>query len=89
MRDNMILHERKFDFNALAQDVYGGLFEGFSGTENYGFIVWGEPWSPDAWEVSEGFVRKWGFLLQGCTEIFESTNKWRVSRGEEKLFEQS
>jgi hypothetical protein len=37
------------------------------------------------WEVTEGFLRKWGFLLEGCDELIESTNRWRALRGEERL----
>jgi hypothetical protein len=30
-------------------------------------------------------VRKWGFLLRGCGEIIEVTNRWRAVRDEEPL----
>ena len=35
--------------------------------------------------MSEGFVRKWGFLLAGCADVIEFTNRWRDIRGEERL----
>jgi len=50
-----------------------------------GLIVWSNPWEPNGWELTEGFIRKWGFLIQGCTDLFESTNRWRDIRGEERL----
>ena len=48
-------------------------------------IVWGEPWDPRGWEVSTGFLRKWGWILKGCPDILEATNYWRQKRGETKL----
>ncbi|KAF4966422.1 hypothetical protein FZEAL_10660 [Fusarium zealandicum] len=48
-------------------------------------IVWGEPSDLYGWEVSEGFLRKWGWLLRGCPEMIESTNRWRLQRGETRL----
>jgi hypothetical protein len=85
MRDNLILNSGKFDVDDLCCDLVGGLYEGFNDVEGRGIMVWGEPWSQDGWEVSEGFVRKWGFLLKGCRELIEATNRWRESRGEERL----
>jgi hypothetical protein len=48
-------------------------------------IVWGESWDSRAWEANPAFLRKWGFLLRGCSEILEGTNYWREKRGEEGL----
>lgn len=50
-----------------------------------GLIVWGESWDIGAWELTPGFVRKWGLLLDGCEELIEITNRWRATRGEESL----
>jgi hypothetical protein len=48
-------------------------------------VLWGEPWCTTGWEISEGFARKWAFLLDGCNNLIESTNKWREARGDERL----
>ncbi|KAF1998228.1 hypothetical protein P154DRAFT_439486 [Amniculicola lignicola CBS 123094] len=48
-------------------------------------LVWGEPWNAKNWEISPGFLAKWGWLFIGCTELVESTNYWRSKRGEKKL----
>ncbi len=48
-------------------------------------MLWGEPWAEDGWEVSEGFARKWSFLVAGCESLLKSTNKWRELRGESGL----
>ncbi|MCJ1240098.1 hypothetical protein MMC14_008098 [Varicellaria rhodocarpa] len=50
-----------------------------------GWIVWSDPWEFSGWEVTEGFVRKWGWVIQGCYDIIESSNRWRIERGEEPL----
>jgi hypothetical protein len=35
--------------------------------------------------MSEGFAKKWGFVLKGCEEEINATNKWRALRDEEPL----
>jgi len=85
MRDNLILNDGKFDEDDLCCDLVGGLYEGFNDVESRGIMVWGEPWSADGWEVSEGFAKKWGFLLKGCGDLIEATNRWRQRRGESRL----
>ncbi|OTB12062.1 hypothetical protein K445DRAFT_321552 [Daldinia sp. EC12] len=85
MRDNLILNHGRYDEEDLCLDMAGGLYEGFDDIEARGLIVWGEPWSETGWEVTEGFAKKWSFLLKGCRTLIESTNKWRESRGEERL----
>ncbi|KAI0181587.1 hypothetical protein GGR52DRAFT_567807 [Hypoxylon sp. FL1284] len=85
MRDNLILNRGKFDEDELCEDVMGGLWEGFDEVETRGLVVWGEPWSEASWEISEGFVAKWSFLLKGCDTLVEATSRWREARGEERL----
>lgn len=50
-------------------------------------IVWKDPWDPSGWEVTEGFLRKWGFLLRGNGEddMVKATNRWRALRGEDPI----
>jgi hypothetical protein len=49
-------------------------------------LVWGEPYDPSNWEVTEGFIKKWGWVIQGCPDILQSTNKWRAKGGESAIF---
>lgn len=51
-----------------------------------GVLVWRDPWDPSGWEVTESFVRAWGWAVVGCWDLFHSTNKWRELRGEKPLF---
>ena len=85
MRDNMILQAAAIDHDALCEDVLGGLYEGYDDCESRGVLVWGDPWVEEAWEVTEGFIEKWGSLLKGCVVLMESTNRRREARGEDRL----
>lgn len=58
----------------------------YENAEKPSLIVWGESSVPDCWEASVLFIRKWGWLLKGCPEVLESTNRWRQSRGEKSLY---
>lgn len=60
-------------------------FDASESCHDASLIVWGEPWDPRGWEVSTGFLRKWGWILQGCPDILEATNYWRHKRGEKQL----
>ncbi|KAI9166323.1 hypothetical protein HJFPF1_02422 [Paramyrothecium foliicola] len=49
-------------------------------------VAWGQnPWDIRCWEASEDFVKRWGFLLEGCPEIIQATNTWRRKRGERRI----
>lgn len=85
LRDNIIRNQENLDGDELCNDFLGGMYEGLSDVQNRGLILWGEPWSESGWELSEGFAKKWSFLLKGCDDLLESTNKWRDTRGEERL----
>jgi hypothetical protein len=85
MRDNILRDHENIDDDALCDDFLGGMHEGLSEVESRGLILWGDPWSEDGWEISEGFARKWSFFLKGCDSLVRSTNRWRETRGEERL----
>lgn len=51
-----------------------------------GMIVWGDAWNPANWEVTGGFLEKWGWLLKGCKDLMTGTNKWRALRDEPPLY---
>lgn len=84
MRDNVIRTQDLFASSELCTDLLGGLM-GMQNDIHSGLLVWSDPWESNGWEVTEGFIRKWGFLVQGCTDLFESTNRWRDIRGEKRL----
>ncbi|KAL4983748.1 hypothetical protein BDW68DRAFT_194139 [Aspergillus falconensis] len=50
-------------------------------TVTYALILWGGPWVPQNWEISELFIRKWSAGIKGCPEIILSNNFWRARRG--------
>lgn len=68
------------DEDAMCRDIVDvGAGEGI---EKAALVIWGDAWDPRNWEATEGFLRKWGWLLEGCGEIVEGTNCWRRRRGE-------
>ncbi|RDW56572.1 hypothetical protein BP6252_14077 [Coleophoma cylindrospora] len=82
MRDNLLHAGDDWDDEELCTDIMG-FWDGSSGPE--GLIVWGEPSDPSNWEVTEGFLRKWGWVVRGCDELMRATNYWRAKRGERPL----
>jgi len=84
MRDNAIRSQHLFTSNELCADILGGLM-GRQNDVEFGLIAWSNPWVADGWELTDGFVRKWAFLVRGCVDLFEATNRWRGLRGEEGL----
>lgn len=87
MRENAILLAGRFNGMDLCEDIVGGIYQGFGSEriENNGMLAWTDPWHVSGWEVTDGFVRKWGFLLKGCWDMIEATNLWRALRGEDPL----
>ncbi|KAE8361319.1 hypothetical protein BDV27DRAFT_160833 [Aspergillus caelatus] len=82
MRDNLIRAGKDLDDDELCHDLTA-FWD--TRSSNATMLVWGTPWDPENWEVTEDFARKWRFFLRGCPEILLSTNKWRVRRGEKPL----
>ncbi|KAE9372785.1 hypothetical protein N431DRAFT_545292 [Stipitochalara longipes BDJ] len=85
MRDNAIRTMDTFNHHEICSDMLGGHDQGRNTIEWTGVLVWGNPWEVSGWEVTEGFVNKWGFLLRDCWEIIAATNHWRAKRGDEPL----
>ncbi|KAG4443189.1 hypothetical protein IFR05_001331 [Cadophora sp. M221] len=51
-----------------------------------GLIVWGEPHDMRNWEATPGFIAKWSWAVEGCYDLVESSNHWRLLRGEEPIY---
>jgi hypothetical protein len=83
MRDNLLRAGDGWDDEELCTDIMG-YWDGATGPA--GLIVWGDPSISFNWEVSEGFARKWGWIIQGCEDLMRATNYWRDKRGEKLLF---
>lgn len=82
LRDNLIQHEDCMDDSQLCRDLMG--FWNMPDEDNC-MLVWSDPWDPMSWELTETFLKKWGWLVRGCPEILWSTNYWRRLRGERQL----
>ncbi|KAF4993481.1 hypothetical protein FGRMN_6487 [Fusarium graminum] len=83
-RDNIIqaVDAQVMDDCDLCKDI---AQPNLDNVERPSLIVWGDASLPHSWEASPRFLRKWGWLLKGCPEMLEATNKWRQSRGEKLL----
>ncbi|RAH53003.1 hypothetical protein BO85DRAFT_492403 [Aspergillus piperis CBS 112811] len=82
MRDNLIRAGDDLDDDELCHDLTA-FWD--TRSSNATLLVWGTPWDPQNWEVTEDFAKKWGAFLRGCPEILRSTNSWRARRGERPL----
>jgi hypothetical protein len=84
-RDRLIRAAGTFDEDDMWADCIGGLYEGFPDDEieRRGIIAWSPPWDITGWEMSEGCLKKWGWLFKGLPGALEATNRWRMERGEE------
>ncbi|KAM5353344.1 hypothetical protein ACJZ2D_016751 [Fusarium nematophilum] len=84
LRDNILrtIRQGTHDNTPLAMDI---LDVQDLRSEAACLVVWGESWNPSGWEVSIPFLRKWGGVLEGCSEMMEATNSWRQQRGERKI----
>lgn len=91
VRDNL-LQARTETFNdvELCLDVVGDGTGGggldYDTQKEAGMIVWGEPWDPEVWEVTEKFISKWRWMLKGALELERSTNKYRKQRGQKEVY---
>ncbi|KAJ5608629.1 hypothetical protein N7537_005248 [Penicillium hordei] len=81
-RDNLFRAQDRYDEDEFCLDILG--FWNPNALDNM-LLVWGEPSDPENWEITEGFIKKWGWVIQGCPEILFNTNKWRARRGENPI----
>jgi Domain of unknown function (DUF3425) len=86
-RDNLIRASGTYSAEEICNDVVGGLWDDDPDPDilERGVIAWSPPWDISGWEVSEGFLKKWGWILRGCDEVLAATNRWRRMRGEDDL----
>ncbi|CAJ0544324.1 Ff.00g035600.m01.CDS01 [Fusarium sp. VM40] len=54
-------------------------------TGRNGLIIWGEPHDMQSWEATPGFLAKWSWAVEGCDGLVESSNRWRMRRGEDPM----
>jgi hypothetical protein len=80
LRDTLLRFGNAVDSHDLCADLMGNGLDGKNGV-----IVWGEPWDPASWEVTEEFANKWHWILVHVPEVIVFTNYWRAVRGEPML----
>ena len=83
MRDNFLLALDGQLSDEDDEQLWNDLMESEAGEAGWnGLILWGAPWDPRNWEATLPFLQRWGWLVEGCPELIESTNYWRRSRGQ-------
>lgn len=80
LRDNLLCAGDLLDDDGLCLEICAGGDSGDSG-----LIVWGEPWDPLGWEITEPFAQRWPWVLEGCDDVIRATNYWRALRGLKNL----
>lgn len=79
IRDNLVMAMESFNDCELCTDMMDPT------NGDIGIMVWGDPWLPQNWEVSQLFVQKWAWVIKGCPEIVIHSNYWRARRGLKRL----
>ncbi|KAK2594180.1 hypothetical protein QQS21_008119 [Conoideocrella luteorostrata] len=83
MRDNFLRRVRDHGEDAAFEDALcADIVDGASARtpDDVCLVTWGKPWELSGWEVTENFLKKWPWLLEGCTELIASSNNWREAR---------
>lgn len=71
LRDNLIMYQDVYNTTEFYNDIANGGSQGYQDDEVD--MVLCDPWGEEGWEMSEGFVRKWGPLLEGCEMLVRVT----------------
>ncbi|KAK0673035.1 hypothetical protein QBC41DRAFT_152809 [Cercophora samala] len=72
LRDNLIMYRDVYDTTEFYNDIANGGSQVYVDEEED--VVLCDPWGEEGWELSEGFVRKWGPLLEGCEILVRTTH---------------
>jgi hypothetical protein len=82
VRDNIILNQKKFEDYPFCMAVIGhDTWHEDDPSQRAGMVVWAEPWNVRSWEITDGFLTKWSWILKGAEELESATNSWRRKRG--------
>jgi hypothetical protein len=84
---------KPFSFSATIPEIEqsrGLVLENYIDTDELtagrnGLIIWGEPHDMQSWEATPGFLSKWSWAVEGCEELVQTSNRWRVRRGAEPM----
>jgi hypothetical protein len=86
LRDNILLylHTSQINEEDMITELICGCLD-LAATDEASMIVWADPWDAAQWEFSPSFFVRWGFLLQGCQDMIQTTNLWRSRRSAPRL----
>ena len=77
LRENLLRAGHSYDPDQLCLSIMGSG----EGLGDNGVLVWGEPWDPSNWEITENLAYGWAWMFEGCADVIHSTNTWRSKRG--------
>ncbi|KAK4176418.1 hypothetical protein QBC36DRAFT_352326 [Triangularia setosa] len=72
LRDNLIMYQDVYNTAEFYNDIVNGGSQAYQDDESD--MVLCDPWGEEGWELSEGFVGKWNFLLEGCEMLVRITH---------------
>jgi hypothetical protein len=82
VRDNIILSQEKFKDYPFCMAILGhDTWRENDPSQRAGMVVWAEPSRVDGWEITDGFLAKWEWMLRGAERLERATNAWRRRRG--------
>ncbi|OQE40819.1 hypothetical protein PENCOP_c005G01161 [Penicillium coprophilum] len=81
LREALLARTDEIDEDEICCDFY----QARDSSQEVGLRVWGEAWDPSAYEASETLIRKWSWIPKDCPDIIESSNYWRIQRGEKPM----
>jgi hypothetical protein len=82
VRDYIILAQRKFEDHPFCMVVIGyNAWQEDDSSQRAGMVVWAEPWNVGAWEITDGFLTKWTWMLEDAEKLESATNSWGRKRG--------
>lgn len=93
VRDTLIRNIGLFNDDELCMNILGtlvcnqdaglGKYQRDDNGELDGMIVWADSWDVKSWELTKGFLSKWGWIFREAWEdILEAANYWRGLREE-------
>ena len=82
VNDNIILNQGKFEDYPFCMAIIGhDTWLENDPSQRAGMVVWAEPWSVKSWEITDGFLAKWKWVLKDAKNLEHATNSWRMRRG--------
>lgn len=74
LHDNIICTSPRVNVHEFCVDMMGTMFATVDVSASSGLLVWGGSWLIKLWEMTEGFLQKWGWLLDDGCKLVRAIN---------------